>query len=245
MLTIEVPELRRYNLDFFRQLFDQLWPGFQLGHLGEGLHEKHLVDTFYMDSVFIIMETFTRSIDEMVQAVNVRRPFDLNYVIYDYNDYMDTYSFEDPEMPNVNMERLEGLMFEFFHYLIEYMIAPEFLAAVTAQLTRSWESLNGIVGNYGVVGIWYEPYVGANNMWDAGDKVYGIQEGDFQVMHTAPWEGNHSTSSFYPHLSNADDEFYWLAPFMIKSSYANETIPRGQVVSLCRLNENVIHLMDQ
>ena len=245
MLTIEVPELRRYNPDFFRQLFDVLWPGFQLRHLGEGLDEHHIVDTFFVDSVAITMATFSRSIDEMVQAVNLKRPLDLNYVVYDYNDYMDTYTFEDPESPAHDMLRLEGLMFEFFNYLIEYMIAPEFLAAVTADLTKVWHSLSGIVGTHGVVGIWYEAYVGENNMWTGGDKVFGVQEKDFNVVHVGVWDGMHLGSNFYPYSEDSDNEFYWYHGCMVKASYGNNLIPRGETVSLCRFNDDIIRLMDQ
>ncbi|QVW28734.1 hypothetical protein pEaSNUABM8_00237 [Erwinia phage pEa_SNUABM_8] len=245
MLTIEVPELRRYNPEFFRQLFDRLWPNFQIGHLGEGLHVKHIEDIFYVDSVSITMDTFTRAIDEMVQAVNLKRPLDLDYVTFDYNDYMDTYSFEDPEVPAYDMLRLEGLMFEFFHYLIEAMISPEFLAVLTAQMNRIWTQLAGIVGSYGVVGIWYEPYVGGNNMWVDGDKVFGIQQTDFQVIHVGVWDGMHSNSTFYPHSDDADNEFYWYQGSMVKASSGNNIIPRGETVSLCRLKDEIVRLMDQ
>lgn len=243
MLTIELPELQLYNTEFFKQLFDRLWPTFMVKHLGEGLHNKNIEDVFYLDSVSITMETFTRSIEEMVQAVNARRPFDLSYVVFDYNDYMDTYSFEDTGVANVDSDHYEGLMFDFFHYLIETMISPEFLSYIAAHLTAPWENLNAIVGRYNVVGIWYEPYIGAYNMWESGDKVYGIQEGDYRVVHTAPWDGQHSNSVFYPYLSNADDEFYWVSSYLIKASYANAIIPRGEIVSLCILNADVVQAM--
>ena len=244
MLTVEVPELLRYNQDFFRQLFDRLWPGFQLRHLGEGLHDSHVVDVFFVDSVSLLMDTFSHSVDEAVQAVNLRRPFDLDYVIFDHNDYMDTYSFEDPELPYIQREHFEGLMFEFFNYLVEVMMADEFMALITADLTRVWNALLPIVGTHGVVGFWYESYIGVNNMWTDGDKVFGIQPSDFTVVHTGVWEGMVMGNPFYEASYDADQEFYLYHNCLVKATYANDILQRGDVVTLCRLTDNTIKLLD-
>ncbi|ANZ48515.1 hypothetical protein BIZ78_gp060 [Erwinia phage vB_EamM_Caitlin] len=245
MLTIEVPELRRYNQDFFRQLFDKLWPGFQIGHLGEGFHDRHIIDVFFVDSVSLLMDTFSHSVDEVVQAANLRRPFDLDYVIFDHNDYMDTYSFEDPELPCDKREHFEGLMFEFFNYLVETLQEEEFMAAITADLTKVWNSIAPIVGTHGIVGFWYEAYLGANNMWMDGDKIYGIQESDYAVIYTGVWDGVSADTVFYQMSEDADQEFYLYHGCLVQASYANDILQRGEVVTLCRLTDNTIKLLDK
>lgn len=245
MLTIEVPELRRYNQEFFRQLFDKLWPGFQIRHLGEGFHDTGIIDIFFVDSVSLLMDTFSHSIDEVVQAANLRRPFDLDYVIFDHNDYMDTYSFEDPEMPWDKREHFEGLMFEFFNYLVELTQSGEFMAAVVADLTKVWNSISPIVGTHGIVGLWYEAYLGANNMWMDGDKIYGIQQSDYTVIHTGVWDGVNSDTVFYRLSEDADQEFYLYHGCLVQASYANDILQRGEVVTLCRLTDSTIKLLDK
>lgn len=245
MLTVEVPLLRQFNPEFFRQLFDRVWPGFQVGHLGQGFHDPRIVDIFYVDSVSILMDTFSHAVDEVVQAANLRRPFDLDYVVFDHNDYMDTYSFEDPEIPGTQREHFEGLMFEFFNYLIEYTQSEEFIAILAVNLTKVWDQLIEISGNYGLVGFWYEQYIGANNMWADGDKIFGIQPVDYDVIHTGVWEGLNAGNAFYHWSEDSDQEFYLYHNCLIMATMAHSTLQRGEMVTLCRLKNSTIHLLDK
>lgn len=244
MLTVEVAELRQYNQTLFRGFFDRLWPKFLAKHPGEGLENGNLKDIFYLDSVSLFLETFSLGVDEMVQAANLRRPLDLDYVSFDYNDYLDSYQFEDPDTPISNWEKIEGLMFDFFHYLIEHLITPEFLFALSRNLQRVWDQVTPIIGRFNVVGLWYEPYVGANNMWDKGDKLFAVQAGDFQVLHTGEWTGYHTGSVFYELSIDEGWEFYLYNGSLVYAGYGNKLIPRGETVTLCRLNENIIDKLD-
>lgn len=244
MLTVEVAELRQYNQTFFRGLFDRLWPGFLALHQGEGLENPHITNVFYIDSLTLFLETFSLGVDEMVQAANLRRPMDLYYVSFDYNDYLDTYQFEDPEISLANWERVEGLMFDFFHYVIEKLITPEFMFVLGRNLQGVWDQVTPIIGRFNIVGLWYEPYMGVNNMWGNGDKLFAVQTGDYQVLHTGPWDGYHSQSIFYKLSIDEGWEFYLYNGSLVYAGYGNKLIPPGEVVTLCRLHEHIIDKLD-
>lgn len=243
MLRVNTPELLLFNPSLVEGLFDSIWSDWLKDQLLAARWQAYRGD-FFLDSQFIFYETFSRCIEEVVSAANLRRPLDFEYVTFDYSAYMDSYNYEgDGSLTIDQEEELEKKIFEFFDFVINKLICKHFLDAATQRLTPSWESLSGMVGAYGIVGFWYESCVGQMKMWEGKDHVWALQPDDYEAIIYSPWDGARIGTEFYQLSLGDGNEFYLFNGALIQEGSC-DLIPKGEMVTMCRLSEAAQTTMD-
>lgn len=242
MKTVHVPELQQINPDLIMGLFEQIWPKYFNTTLGSKPTWLGLKDDFYFSSMQLYLEFFSSCVMEVTHSANLNRPFTLDYVEFDFNSYMDNFCY-DCEDGEANSE-VEEQMFDFLRYTIEKLTDSEFIGMVEARLLPACEVLSTVVSRFNIRGFWCEKYVSENNMWEGGDKIYAIEEGDYECLYYGEWKGYTAGTIFYQLTDGEEHEFYLYHGRMIQGGYGNNIIPYGEPVSMCRLNPDVAKQLD-
>lgn len=243
MLRVNLPELLIFNPSLVEGLFDEIWKEFLKLQLVPERWDAYRGD-FFTDSQSVFYETFTRCVEEVVNSANLGRPFDLEYVTFDYTSLLDSYSYEASEEMDEDEElAVECKMFEFFHFAIDKVICQRFLDAAYQRLLPCYNTLITLAGQYNIVGFWYECCVGQISMYDGRGHLWAIQPSDYETMHYGQWDGAIYGTKFF-HLSKGDgSDFYFYNNSLIQESSMN-LIPKGENVTLCRLTEASMQTMD-
>ncbi|QVW56359.1 hypothetical protein pEaSNUABM6_00223 [Erwinia phage pEa_SNUABM_6] len=243
MLRVNTPELLLFNPSLVEGLFDKMWDRYFREELQSNPWWDKYRGDFFLDSSQITLDVFSRCVEEVVQAANLRRPMDFSYITFDFSWYMDNYNYEC-DLGIDDQEKIENKMFDFFHFAINQLVSTEFLEAAQKRLEPTWEALTELVGQRSIVGFWYEPVEGQMKMDSGRDHVWAVQEGDYDCELYAEWQGARAGTLFYHATVGDGNEFYLFNGSLIQDGQSLDHIPYGEMVTLCRLTEQAQTIID-
>jgi len=233
MLRVYVPELFQFNTELAGKLFEPIWESYKAEAIAGRADLWVRRDEFMYASMDIFLKHFALTFCEILDAVNMRRPFDLADVNYDFDNEMNCYVHdEDEEDPD-----FEGECLCFMSYVANKLVTKQLTDIVIYKYNTIFETLWRLLEQtHGVTGFWINDFEMDRQLWEAHPFVVAIQEGDYEPIWHGPWQHGSGTM-FYQLASNTEIEFYLWEDAVVMVD-PRTAIPEREPVTLCRLTPN-------
>lgn len=238
MLKVEVPVLLNLTPQFFEALFEKHWPAFAKNELKDNPQWYPLRDEFKYTAINVCIEVFTAWLQEMYDCINTERLFTLEHVEINVVDVYEGYTYEEGiTATGLSQQDVEEQIFAWIEWFTEKLMLADFVTQVEDVFIPMYERLTEIRRNHRLLGYWYDTYTASSTLWSSATAAFGITEGDYDVVHSGPWQYGFGT--LWHELTDAMCLDFYLCEGKFYTDNCVSQIPNGAMVVMCRIRKEV------